>query len=89
MKKLLIVLLLVSNVAKADPTAYVQYLGSMLIGGAITTGLKNMEVNRQNRALDNRQIEVLPSNSPPPLFKKCELRSVQIDGRVVTNQYCY
>lgn len=89
MKKLIIVLLLVSNTAYADTTAYIQYFGSMLIGGAITTGLRNIESNRQTKNLENKRVEVLPVNASPPLFKTCELRSVQIDGQVVTNQYCY
>lgn len=89
MKKLIVIGLLVSNVAHADTTSYVQYFGSMLIGGAITTTLKNIETSRQEKALENRQVTVLPVNASQPLFKKCELRSVVINEQIITNNYCY
>lgn len=89
MKKLIVIGLIVSNVAYADTKAFAQWLGPMMIGGAISTSLKNLEYKRQDTALENKQVEVLPANVAPPLFKSCELRSVQINGQVVTNQYCY
>lgn len=87
MKKSLIALLLFSNLAYADITANLQYIGTITLGGMITTAIKDYEQSRKPKQPEN--VQVIPSNASPPLFKKCELRSVNVNGQIVTNQYCY
>ena len=87
MKKSLIVLLMFCNTAQADMLDNLQFIGTNLVGGMISTAIKDVQQSRKPPEPQN--VQVIPANAAPPLFKKCELRSVSIDGQVVTNQYCY
>lgn len=84
MKKVIISLLLISNSAYADVTAHVQFIGSLLLGGAIATAIKNYENPKPSGT-----VQIIPAGSSTPVGKTCELRSVTVNGQVITNNYCY
>ena len=84
MKKVIISLILISNTAHADVTAYAQFMGSILLGGAIATVIRGYDAPKPAGT-----IQIIPVGSSTPFGKTCELRSVMVNDQIVTNNYCY